>query len=141
MQSQSYTVDRQMRRYNVPRIAFVNKLDRAGANPARVTDQLKEKLRHNTVTIQLPIGAEDKFEGIVDLIKMKAYYFDGDNGEDIREEEIPADRVEEAKTARHEMIASIADHDDASPRSSSRSRRSRRGAAGRDPARRPSRSR
>jgi elongation factor G len=113
VQSQSYTVDRQMRRYNVPRLAFINKLDRAGADPARVTGQLKEKLRHNTITTQLPIGAEADFEGIIDLIKMKAYYFDGDNGEDIREEAIPADRVEEAKTARHDMIASIADHDDA----------------------------
>ncbi len=112
VQSQSYTVDRQMRRYNVPRLAFINKLDRAGADPARVTGQLKDKLRHNTITMQLPIGAEADFEGIIDLIKMKAYHFDGDNGEDIREEEIPADRVEEAKTARHDMIASIADHDD-----------------------------
>ncbi len=113
VQSQSYTVDRQMRRYNVPRIAFINKLDRAGADPARVTHQLKEKLRHNTITIQLPIGSEADFEGIIDLIKQKAYYFDGDNGEDIREEEIPADRLDEVKTARHDMIASIADHDDA----------------------------
>jgi elongation factor G len=113
VQSQSYTVDRQMRRYNVPRIAFINKLDRAGADPARVTHQLKEKLRHNTITIQLPIGSEANFEGIIDLIKQKAYYFDGDNGEDIREEEIPADRLDEVKTARHDMIASIADHDDA----------------------------
>jgi elongation factor G len=113
VQSQSYTVDRQMRRYNVPRLAFINKLDRAGADPARVTHQLKEKLRHNTITMQLPIGAEGDFEGIIDLIKQKAYYFDGDNGEDVREEEIPADRLEEVKTARHDMIASIADHDDA----------------------------
>jgi elongation factor G len=113
VQSQSYTVDRQMRRYNVPRLAFINKLDRAGADPARVTHQLKEKLRHNTITIQLPIGAEADFEGIIDLIKQKAYYFDGDNGEDVREEEIPADRLEEVKTARHDMIAAIADHDDA----------------------------
>ena len=112
VQSQSYTVDRQMRRYNVPRIAFINKLDRAGADPARVTGQLKEKLRHNTITLQLPIGAEGDFEGIIDLVKMKAFYFDGDNGEDIREEEIPADRQEEAKAARHAMIAAIADHDD-----------------------------
>jgi elongation factor G len=113
VQSQSYTVDRQMRRYNVPRLAFINKLDRAGADPARVTAQLKDKLRHNTITMQLPIGEEADFEGIIDLIKMKAYYFDGDNGEDIREEEIPADRLEGAKTARHDLIASVADHDEA----------------------------
>src|SRR5262249_27834864 len=61
---------------------------------------------------QLPIGAESDFEAVIDLIKMKAYYFDGDDGEDVREEEIPADRLEEAKSARHDMIASIADHDD-----------------------------
>src|SRR5262245_45296091 len=113
VQSQSYTVDRQMRRYNVPRIAFINKLDRAGANPRRVTDQLREKLRHHTIPMQIPIGAEDKFEGIIDLVRMKANYFDGDNGENIREEEIPAGLVEEAKVARHDMIAALADVDDA----------------------------
>jgi elongation factor G len=113
VQSQSYTVDRQMRRYNVPRLAFINKLDRAGADPARVTAQLKDKLRHNTITMQLPIGEEADFEGIIDLIKLKAYYFDGDNGEDIREEEIPAARLEESKKARHDMIAAVADHDEA----------------------------
>src|SRR5438445_440424 len=80
---------------------------------ARKIHKLEEKLRHNTITTQLPIGEEADFEGIIDLVKMKAYYFDGDNGEDVREEEIPAARVEEAKTARHDMIASIADHDDA----------------------------
>ncbi|MES1165570.1 MAG: elongation factor G [Verrucomicrobiota bacterium] len=112
VQSQSYTVDRQMRRYNVPRIAFINKLDRAGADPKRVTNQLREKLRHNTITLQLPIGEEADFEGIIDLIRMKAMFFDGDNGEDIREEEVPADRLEEAKTARHDLIAAVADHDD-----------------------------
>jgi len=112
VQSQSYTVDRQMRRYNVPRLAFINKLDRAGADPARVTGQLKDKLRHNTITMQLPIGEEANFEGIIDLVTMKAVYFDGDNGEDIREEPIPADRVEEAKAARHALIAAVADHDD-----------------------------
>jgi len=112
VQSQSYTVDRQMRRYNVPRIAFINKLDRAGADPARVTSQLREKLRHNTITLQLPIGEEANFEGIIDLVRMKAMFFDGDNGEDIREEEVPASRLEEARTARHDMIAAVADHDD-----------------------------
>jgi elongation factor G len=112
VQSQSYTVDRQMRRYNVPRLAFINKLDRAGSDPARVTTQLREKLRHNTLTLQLPIGEESNFDGIIDLIRMKAAYFDGDNGEDIRYEDIPADRAKEAETARHNLIAAIADHDD-----------------------------
>ena len=99
VQSQSYTVDRQMRRYNVPRLAFVNKLDRAGASGKRVADQLKDKLRHHTVVTQMQIGFEDRFEGVIDLIRMKAFYFDGDNGEDIREEEIPAALVDEAKAA------------------------------------------
>src|SRR5512146_364310 len=72
VQSQSYTVDRQMRRYKVPRLAFINKLDRAGANPARVTEQLREKLHLHTIPVQLPIGAEDRFEGVIDLIRMKA---------------------------------------------------------------------
>src|SRR5207302_139569 len=81
VQSQSYTVDRQMRRYKVPRIAFINKLDRTGANPFRVKDQLKDKLKLHPVLIQLPIGLEDKLEGVVDLIEMQAYKFYGDNGE------------------------------------------------------------
>ena len=84
VQSQSLTVDRQMRRYGVPRIAFVNKCDRAGANPLRVKDQLREKLNLNPVLLQLPIGLEDKFEGVVDLIKMKAFRFEGANGENHR---------------------------------------------------------
>src|SRR5512136_1670061 len=83
VQSQSLTVDRQMRRYRVPRLAFVNKCDRTGANPLRVRDQLREKLGHNPVLLQLPIGLEDKFEGIVDLIEMKAFRFQGPNGETI----------------------------------------------------------
>src|SRR5512144_3122287 len=89
VQSQSLTVDRQMRRYGVPRIAFVNKCDRAGANPLRVRDQLREKLNLNPVLLQLPIGLEDKFEGIVDLVKMKAFRFEGPNGERILETAIP----------------------------------------------------
>src|SRR6202012_3429282 len=101
VQSQSITVDRQMRRYKVPRLAFINKMDRAGANAFRVTQQLREKLKHNTVMMELPIGAEDKFQGVVDLITMKAHYYDGDNGEKIRTEEIPAELLEQAKTMRH----------------------------------------
>src|SRR3984885_1707341 len=73
VQSQSITVDRQMKRYNVPRIAFVNKMDRAGANPFRVLGMVREKLRLNAVLVQIPIGLEDKLEGIVDLVNMKAY--------------------------------------------------------------------
>ncbi|MCA2959699.1 MAG: elongation factor G [Silvanigrellales bacterium] len=113
VQSQSITVDRQMRRYKVPRIAFVNKMDRAGANPYRVCDQLREKLGHNSHLITLPIGAEDQFKGIISLVHMKAYYFDGANGENIREEEIPADMVEKSKEYRDSLIGALADFDDA----------------------------
>jgi elongation factor G len=104
VQSQSYTVDRQMRRYKVPRIAFVNKLDRTGANPYRVRDQLREKLRLHPVMIQMPIGLEDKLEGVVDLIEMQAFKFYGDNGEQIERGPIQADLVEEAQKLRDEML-------------------------------------
>src|SRR5512146_1016661 len=107
VQSQSLTVDRQMRRYGVPRIAFVNKCDRAGANPLRVKDQLREKLNLNPVLLQLPIGLEDKFEGVVDLIKMKAFRFEGANGERILEGEIPAAMAADAKKAREEMLDAL----------------------------------
>lgn len=104
VQSQSITVDAQMKRYKVPCIAFVNKCDRSGANPFRVIGQLNEKLGHNAVAMQLPIGLEDNHEGVVDLLTMKAYYFDGDNGENIREEEIPAELADEAQAKREELI-------------------------------------
>jgi elongation factor G len=112
VQSQSITVDRQMRRYKVPRLAFVNKMDRAGANPFRVVQQLKEKLNHNAVLVEYPIGAEEKFQGVVDLVRMKACYYDGENGENVRVEDVPADILEDCKQYRHEMIAAAADFDD-----------------------------
>jgi len=104
VQSQSLTVDRQMRRYKVPRVAFVNKCDRSGANPLRVKDQLREKLQHNPVLMQLPIGLEDKFEGVVDLVTMKAVRFSGNDGEVISESEIPAELQAQASKAREEML-------------------------------------
>ncbi len=96
VQSQSITVDQQMKRYKVPCIAFVNKCDRSGANPIRVAKQLQEKLGHNSLVMQLPIGLEADFEGLIDLIAMKAVYFDGDKGDTVRLEEIPADLMQSA---------------------------------------------
>ncbi|HOW57060.1 MAG TPA: elongation factor G [Smithellaceae bacterium] len=104
VQSQSITVDMQMKRYKVPCIAFINKCDRSGANPFRVIGQLKSKLGHNAVAMQIPIGLENEAEGVVDLVAMKALYFDGDNGEIIRTEEIPQKYREEAKAKRDELI-------------------------------------
>ncbi|HGY89570.1 MAG TPA: elongation factor G [Planctomycetes bacterium] len=112
VQSQSITVDRQMRRYNVPRLAFINKCDRVGANPARVCDQLREKLRLNSVMIQIPIGLEAEHEGIVDLVRMKAIYFDGEGGEVIREEDIPEELMLEATTRREVMLDAVSEFDD-----------------------------
>jgi elongation factor G len=104
VQSQTITVDRQLRRYNVPRIAFINKCDRTGANPVKVRDQLEEKFKHNAVLMQIPIGLEDKLLGIIDLVSMKAIYFDGPDGETIRVEDIPPDLLNEARTRREELI-------------------------------------
>lgn len=112
VQSQSITVDRQMRRYNVPRLAFINKLDRSGANPWRVIEQLREKLRLNARAVQIPIGLEDKIEGLVDVISMKAHIFSGENGEKIEEKEIPSHLQEEAKKIREELIGALADVDE-----------------------------
>ncbi len=104
VQSQSITVDRQMKRYKVPRIAFVNKCDRSGANPERVTAALRDKLGHNAVLLQLPIGLEAKFEGVIDLIEMRAIYFRGDNGEQIEYGEIPAELLHEAEARRADLL-------------------------------------
>jgi elongation factor G len=112
VQSQSITVDRQMKRYKVPRICFINKMDRAGANPFRGVKMLREKLAHNAHLITYPIGAEDQFKGVVDLVLMRAFYFDGDNGENIREEDVPADILDECKKHREELIAAVGEFDD-----------------------------
>jgi len=113
VQPQSETVWRQMNRYGVPRIAFVNKMDRAGANFLRCVDQIKTRLRGNPVPIQLPIGAEENFEGVVDLIRMKSIYWD-DSTEGMRFEyrEIPADMLEECKQYRDKMIEAAAEADE-----------------------------
>jgi elongation factor G len=112
VQSQSITVDRQMKRYSVPRLAFLNKMDRMGANAFKGRDALIEKLNHNAVLMQIPIGEEDGFEGMIDLITKKAYYFDGDNGENIRIEECPANLIDQMNEYRSEMIDKVAEYDD-----------------------------
>ena len=104
VQSQSITVDQQMKRYKVPCVAFVNKCDRSGANPYRVMDQLNEKLGHNAVAMQIPIGLEADFSGIVDLVSMKALYFDDENGETVRSEDIPEGLMTEALEKRETLI-------------------------------------
>ncbi len=112
VQSQSMTVDRQMRRYKVPRLAFINKSDRTGANPFRVAAQLREKLKHNAVMMQIPIGLEGGHEGIIDLIEMKAHYFDGPNGDIRRVEEIPAELRKQAEAKRGEMLDAVSMYSD-----------------------------
>ncbi len=112
VQSQSYTVDRQMNRYSVPRVAFINKLDRTGADPFKVIDQLKDKLSHNAVAMQIPIGLEDKLEGVVDLVKMRAFRFLGESGMDIVEEDIPADLKELADERREILLDCLSNFSD-----------------------------
>ncbi len=107
VQSQTISVDRQLRRYKVPLIVFINKLDRIGANPLQVKDQLQDRLGHNPVLMQIPIGLENKNEGLVDLVTMKAVYFDGDDGENVRLEEIPSNLREEADRKREEMLDAV----------------------------------
>ena len=104
VQAQSLTVDRQMKRYHVPRLAFINKMDRTGADPFKVTEQVREKLGANAVLMQLPIGEGETFEGVIDLIKMKAFYFDGEKGETVREEDIPEAQKADAEKYRQEMV-------------------------------------
>jgi elongation factor G len=104
VQSQSITVDQQMKRYKVPSLVFINKCDRSGADPDRVVAQLRDKLGHNPVALQMPIGLEAGFEGVVDLVTMKALYFDGDNGEKIRYEEIPSHLLKKAESRREALL-------------------------------------
>ncbi|ORZ36961.1 P-loop containing nucleoside triphosphate hydrolase protein [Catenaria anguillulae PL171] len=112
VQSQTMTVDRQMKRYSVPRIAFINKMDRAGANPWRVIDQIRSKLHLSAAAVQVPIGSEDSFCGVVDLIHEKALYNEGPKGETVREAPIPADLKDLVHTKRQQLIEAVADVDD-----------------------------
>eukprot|EP00985_Skeletonema_marinoi_P014670 scaffold7473_cov141-Skeletonema_marinoi.AAC.10 len=112
VQSQSLTVDRQMKRYNVPRLAFINKLDRQGSNPTKVINDLRNQLKLNASQVQIPIGLEDNHLGVVDLIKNKSYTFDGERGETIVEGEVPDDMKDMVEEKRMELIEKLADVDD-----------------------------
>lgn len=112
VQPQSETVWRQADRYKVPRIAFINKMDRTGANFYKVHDQMRDRLRANAIAIQLPIGSESEFQGIVDLVRMRAYIYANDQGTDIQETEIPADIQAQADDYRTKLIEAVAETDD-----------------------------
>ncbi len=112
VQSQSITVDRQMKRYQVPRIAFINKMDRTGANPYRVVQQLRDKLHADAFLMQIPIGAEENFKGVVDLIEMEAYTHAGNEGEEVVVGPVPADLQDEAEAKRAEMLEALSMYSD-----------------------------
>jgi elongation factor G len=113
VQSQTITVDRQMKRYNVPRISFVNKMDRMGANPWKAVEQINTKLKIPAAAIQIPIGSEKEFEGVVDLIEMRCIRNDGQRGVNLRiSNDIPEDLKELAQQKRQELIEKLADVDD-----------------------------
>ncbi|KAK9453478.1 P-loop containing nucleoside triphosphate hydrolase protein [Dipodascopsis uninucleata] len=112
VQSQTMTVDRQMRRYNVPRITFINKMDRMGANPWKAIDQINQKLKIAAAAVQVPIGAENELEGVVDIIFQRALYNDGDRGENIIVKEIPEDLKQIVAEKRSILIETLADCDD-----------------------------
>ena len=113
VEPQSETVWRQADEYKVPRMAYVNKMDIMGADFYRVVDMMRERLKCNAVPIQLPIGAEDTFKGIIDLVEMKAYVYYDDVGKDIRCEDIPADMADQARKYHEEMVEAVAEQDDA----------------------------
>ncbi|NLQ07966.1 elongation factor G, partial [Cylindrospermopsis raciborskii LB2897] len=113
VQPQSETVWRQADRYKVPRIAFINKMDRTGANFYKVHEQMCDRLRANAIAIQLPIGSESEFQGIVDLVRMRAYIYANDQGTDIQETEIPAELAEQATEYRVKLIEAVAETEDA----------------------------
>ncbi|MBN2473775.1 MAG: elongation factor G [Pirellulales bacterium] len=112
VQAQSLTIDRQMRRYHVPRMAFINKMDRAGADPDSVVEQLRKKLGCDAVLMQLPIGRESGFRGVVDLITQTALYFDGPNGEHVRREPVPAEMADQTARARQHMLEALSMYSD-----------------------------
>ncbi len=112
VQSQSMTVNRQMKRYSVPCIAFINKLDRMGGDPFRVLGQLRSKLGHNAAFLQLPIGKESDVKGIVDIVRDRAIYFDGSHGQIVRYDEVPQEFRQQRVDYHHELVEHLADADD-----------------------------
>ncbi|XP_051839049.1 elongation factor G, mitochondrial [Antechinus flavipes] len=112
VQCQTMTVNRQMKRYNVPFLTFINKLDRMGSSPSRALQQMRSKLNHNAAFVQIPIGLEGDFKGIIDLIEERAIYFDGDFGQTIRYAEIPAEFRAAATDHRQELIECVANSDE-----------------------------
>ncbi|XP_077344205.1 elongation factor G, mitochondrial [Lithobates pipiens] len=112
VQCQTMTVNRQMKRYNVPFLTFINKLDRQGSNPVRALQQLKSKLNHNAAFVQIPIGLESNFKGVIDLVEERAVYFDGEFGQHVRYEDIPAEFRAEVADSRQELIESVANSDE-----------------------------
>jgi elongation factor G len=112
VQPQTETVWRQADRYKVPRIIFINKMDRTGANFYRVFDQVRDRLRTNAIAIQLPIGSETEFKGIVDLVKMSAYIYSNDQGTDIQETDIPEDLLSQVEEYRTKLIEAVSETDD-----------------------------
>lgn len=112
VQSQSITVDRQMKRYNIPRLCFINKLDRQGANPDRVIGQLRDKLKLNASAVQIPIGLEDSHKGVVDIIRDRSVIFAGPNGDDIQIGDIPEDMKEQAEKAKNTLVERLSEVDE-----------------------------
>jgi len=112
VQSQSLTVDRQMKRYHVPRVAFINKMDRTGANPDSVIRQIREKLGVTPLPLQIPMGRESDFAGVIDLVRMQAVTFEGTQGENVRRGPIPAEFEEQARQARNEMLETLSLYSD-----------------------------
>ena len=112
VQPQTLTVDKQMKRYGVPRIIYINKLDRMGANPWTAIEQIRSRLELKVAAVQVNMGLENALKGVIDIIRKKALYFDGDSGDIVREEEVPKEYQEIVEEKRQELISELADVDE-----------------------------